>query len=55
VIITNFKKLQEEIEQIRLNLMDITVRKGPLSTDTIRTTEILNDKIKEYNRLKINY
>jgi hypothetical protein len=55
VIITNFKKLQEEIEQIRLNLMDIIAKKGILSTDAIRETQTLDDKIKEYNRLKINY
>jgi hypothetical protein len=45
--------LQEEIEQIRLNLVDIIDKKGILSTDAIRETRILNDKIKEYYR--INY
>jgi hypothetical protein len=44
----NLKELQEEIEQMRLNLMDIVAKKGSLSTDAIRVSQALNKKIKEY-------
>lgn len=44
----NLKELQEEIERIRLHLIYIVAKKGPVSTEAIKISRDLENKIKNY-------
>jgi hypothetical protein len=50
IVITdlNLKELQEELEQMRLDWIDVVVKKGIFSTDAIQLSQALDNKIHEY-------
>jgi hypothetical protein len=48
----NLKELQEEIERMRLNLIHIVAKKGPVSTEALKISRELDNKIKDYYHYK---
>jgi hypothetical protein len=46
------KELEEEIERMRLNLIYIVAKKGPVSTEAIKVSRALENKIKSYYQYK---
>ncbi|AJQ25573.1 aspartyl-phosphate phosphatase Spo0E family protein [Pelosinus fermentans] len=48
----NLKELQEEIERMRLNLIHIVAKKGPVSTEALKISRDLDNKIKDYYQYK---
>ena len=49
---SEIKELWAEIEQLRVKLLDIASKKGMGSSEAIRASQRLDNKLNEYNHLK---